>query len=82
MNRNVASARAETLMTPQQEPLSPEELAQLVEILSNATSQNGHDLLAFAGVRTLPGLMTRLAAAEERDRDVLLTAIRRVLKPA
>jgi hypothetical protein len=80
MNRNVASARAENLMTLEQEALSAEELGELVEILADDTNPRGLDLLALGGVRSLAGLMTRLAAAEPRERDLLLTAIRRLLK--
>lgn len=80
MNRSAVFVRDENLMTLEQEALSPEELAELVEFLSDKTNPRGLGLLALAGASSVTGLMARLAAADSPDRDVLLTAIRRLLK--
>jgi hypothetical protein len=66
-------------MKQEPQPLSNEELEQLVRLLANRSSQAGRDILAFSGATSVAGIVTKLMVSDPPERKVLLTAIRRAL---
>ena len=83
MNRDVAYARAETLlpMTFEPAPLSEEEIELLVQLIDSG-SPASRDLLAFTGASTAAGLLTRLVVMSPDQRRIVLMAIRKAIGAA
>ena len=75
--RSAAVANADS--TRDAASLTDEEISELTELLANTANANANDLLAFSGVRSIAGLMTRIVLAEPSERALLLKAVRRTI---
>lgn len=81
-NRGDAPVRAERSMPQEPQPLSNDELEQLVKLLADRSNRAGRDVLAFSGASSVAGIVTKIMIADPPERSVLLIAIRRALAKA
>ncbi len=63
-------------------PLSDREVDQLLKIVENRADHLGRNLLAYTGADSATGLLTRVAAADQRERTLLIAIIRRAIAAA
>lgn len=60
--------------------LTDHEIQRLIEACADERNMAARDLLAYAGARSVSGVMARLTISEGAAREELLAIVRRVLR--